>query len=164
MRRLFSVTLTALLGAALLPVAASAAGPPITFRDSSTFFDSFSDTFLCHDELYALTASGRVLVHFTYFADTGALYFHERDVGKGVAVPLDGTGPTYTTNFWDSDTESIRAVKSGDLLVEQDTDRNHVVARGSDGSRAYFDFHAHFTVNANGETTVQFETDKLVCT
>jgi hypothetical protein len=23
--------------------------------------------------------------------------------------------------------------------------------------------HAHFTVNANGEMTVQFETDKLVC-
>jgi hypothetical protein len=25
-------------------------------------------------------------------------------------------------------------------------------------------FHAHFTMNANGETTVQFEVDKLVCT
>jgi hypothetical protein len=24
--------------------------------------------------------------------------------------------------------------------------------------------HAHFTVNANGETTVQLETDRLVCT
>jgi hypothetical protein len=70
-------------------------------------------------------------VHFTYFPDTGAVHFHEDVHGKAVAVPLDGTGPTYTANFWFSDTESIRAVKSGDLLVEQDTDFQHVVARGS---------------------------------
>jgi hypothetical protein len=139
------------------------AQPPITFRDASTFSDSFTDTFLCQDQLYAATATGRALVHFTFFEESGALYFHFRDVGKAVAVPLDGTGPTYTANFWDSDTESIRAVKSGDLLVEQDTDLNHVVARGSDGSRALLDFHAHFTVNANSETTVEFVTDRLVC-
>jgi hypothetical protein len=163
MRRRFGVTLGVLLGAAVLATAASAAGRPITFRDASTFSDSFTDTFLCQGELYATTASGRALVHFTYFEDTGALYFHSREVGKVVAVPVDGTGPTYTATFWDSDTESIRAVKGGDLLVEQDTDREHAVARGSDGSRALVDFHAHFTVNANGETTVQFETDKLVC-
>jgi hypothetical protein len=81
-----------------------------------------------------------------------------------VAVPLDGTGPTYRGNFWFSDTETIKAVKSGDLLVEQDTDFQHFVAHGSDGSRVLATFHAHFTMNANGETTVQFEVDKLVCT
>ena len=97
-------------------------------------------------------------VHFTFFPDTGAVHFHKDVHGKVVAVPLDGTGPTYTGNFWESDTESIRAVKGGDLLVEQDTDFNHVVARGSDGSRVFFDFHAHFTVNANGETSVQIST------
>jgi hypothetical protein len=151
-------------GLMLATAGTASAQPPITFRDASTFSDSFSGPFLCQDELYAVTANGRALFHFTYFEETGALYLHFRDVGKAVAVPLDGTGPTYTATFWDSDTESIRAVKSGALLVEQDTDRNHVVARGSDGSRALVDFHAHFTVNANGETTVQFETDKLVCT
>ena len=50
------------------------------------------------------------------------------------------------------------------FLVEQDTDFNHVVGRGSDGSRAFFDFHAHFTVNANGETSVEFSTTRMVCT
>jgi hypothetical protein len=35
---------------------------------------------------------------------------------------------------------------------------------GSDGSRAFAKFHAHFTINANGKTTVQLETDRLVCT
>ena len=86
-----------------------------------------------------------------------------RDVAH-VAVPLDGTGPTYTGNFWFSDTESIRAIRSGALLVEQDADFDHVVARGSDGSRVLFDFHAHFTVNANGELTAEFETERAVCT
>jgi hypothetical protein len=167
MRRRFSVTLGALLGAAVLATGASAAGngPPITSTEISSFSESFSDEpFLCQDELYAQTVSGHALVHSTRFPDTGAVHFHEDVHGKVVAVPLDGTGPTYTGNFWFSDTESIRAVKGGDLLVEQDTDFNHVVALGSDGSRVLFDFHAHFTVNANGEMSVDFDTTRAVCT
>jgi hypothetical protein len=157
--------LLALVAGLMLATAGTAwAQPPITGTDVSTFSESFSDEpFLCQDELYAQTVSGHAVVHFTFFPDTGAVHFHEDVHGKAVAVPLDGTGPTYTANFWFSDTESIRAVKSGDLLVEQDTDFQHLVARGSDGSRVLLVFHAHFTVNANGETTVQFETDKLVC-
>ena len=112
---------------------------------------------------HAQTVSGHSLVHLTYFPDTGAVHFHQDAHGKAVAVPLDGTGPTYTANIWFSDTESIRAVKGSGLLVEQDTDFNHVVARGSDGSRVFFDFHAHFTVNANGGTSVAFETTRMVC-
>ena len=152
----------------LLSVAAeiaSAAQPPITGTEVSTFSESFADEpFQCQDELYAQTVSGRSVVHFTYLPETGAFHFHEDVHGKAAAVPLDGTGPTYTANFWFSDTESIRAVKNGDLLVEQDTDFQHLVARGSDGSRALFDFHAHFTVNANGELAAQFETERAVCT
>ncbi len=75
---------------------------------------------LCQDELYTQTVSGHALVHFAFFPDTGAFHLHDVVHGKVVAVPLDGTGPTYTGNFWFSDTESIRAVKSGDLLVEQE--------------------------------------------
>ena len=164
MRRRFSFTLGALLSAAVLATGASAAGPPITDTEVSTFSESFSDEpFLCQDELYAQTVSGHSLVHRTYFPDTGAVHFHEDVHGKVVAVPLDGTGPTYTGNFWFSDTESIRAVKGSAVLVEQDTDFNHVVARGSDGSRVLDSFHAHFTVNANGETSVQFDKMKTVC-
>jgi hypothetical protein len=140
------------------------AQPPITDTDVSAFSESFSEPVPCGDELYAQTASIHLVVHFTYFPDTGALYFHEEGDGQIVAVPLDGTGPTYTSNFRFSDTESIRAVKSGDLLVEQDTDFQHTVLRGSDGSRALVTFHAHFTVNANGDATVEFLTDSLVCT
>jgi hypothetical protein len=101
---------------------------------------------------------------FTYFEETGALHFHLVDHGKAVAIPVDGTGPSYTANFGDSDLENIRAVKQGDVLVEEDTDLFRTVARGSDGSRAFFKGHAHFTVNANGETTAQLDSARLVCT
>ena len=166
MRRRFTFGLSALLGAAVLATGASAAGnePPITGTTVSTFSESFSDPFFCGGELYAVTASGHMVVHFTFFEETGALHFHEVAHGKAVSVPVDGTGPTYTANFWNSDSESIRAVRHGDVLVETDTDHFRVVAHGSDGSRALVMFHAHFTVNANGETTVQLEIDKLVCT
>ena len=35
------------------------------------------------------------------------------------------------------------------LTVEEDTDLFRTVMHGSDGSRTFFYFHAHFTVNAN---------------
>jgi hypothetical protein len=165
MRRLLSFGLGALLGAGLLATAASAAGPPITGTDVSRFSESFSDEpTLCQDELYTTTGTGHEVMHFTFFEDTGALHFHMVVHAKLVAVPLDGTGPSYAGSFRSSDSENIRAVRHGDGLVEVDTDLNRAVLHGSDGSKAFAKFHAHFTLNANGETTVQFETDKLVCT
>ena len=163
MRRRFSFTLAALLSAAVLAAGASAAGPPITGTAVSTFSESFSEPFFCGGELYAVTASGHMVVHFTFFEATGALHFHEVAHGRAVSVPVDGTGPIYTANFWNSDSESIRAVKHGDVLVETDTDFFRVVAHGSDGSRVVVTFHAHFTVNANGKTTVVFEKVRASC-
>lgn len=116
------------------------------------------------DELYVQTLNTHGVVHFTFFEETGAFHFHELMHGKSVSIPLDGTGPTYTASFRNSDTENIRAVKHGDVLVETDTDFFRVVAHGSDGSRAVVRFHAHFTVNANGETTAELEVDRLLCT
>jgi hypothetical protein len=149
---------------AMLALAATAwAQPPITGTEVSTFSDSFSGPLDCQDEDYALTVSGHTVVHFTYFEETGALHFHLVDHGKAVAIPLDGTGPTYASNFFDFDLENIRAVEHGDVLVEEDTDLFRTVSQGSDGSRAFFYFHAHFTVNANLTTTVQLEMDRLIC-
>lgn len=125
---------------------------------------SFSGVFECQDELYSITASGHTALHYTYFAETGALHYHLVDHGKAVAVPLDGTGPSYTANFYSKDLENIGAVKHGDTLVEEDTDLFRTVAHGSDGSRAFVKGHAHFTVNANGETTVQLDSARMVCT
>ena len=149
---------------AMIPTAGLArAQPPITDTEVSRFSESFTAPFFCGDELYVQTLEIRALVHFTYFPRTGAFHFHEVFTGKSVNVPLDGTGPTYRARFRNSDSENIRAVKGGDVLVETDTDFFRVVAHGSDGSRVLLKFHAHFTVNANGETTVEFVTDRLVC-
>jgi hypothetical protein len=152
-------------GLTLATAGTAGAQPPITGTDVSTFSESFSDEpFLCQDELYTVTVNGRAVVHFTFFEDTGAFHFHEVIHAKVVAVPLDGTGPSYRGTFRNSDSESIRAVKHGEVLAEVDTDLFRAVAHGSDGSKAFAKFHAHFTVNANGETTVQLETDRMVCT
>jgi hypothetical protein len=152
-------------GLMLATAGIASAQPPTTGTEVSTFVESFSDEpFVCQDELYAVTVSGHLVVHFTFFDETGALHFHEFVVGKSVGVPLDGTGPTYTATFKNSDSENIRAVKHGEALVEVDTDMNRVVAHGSDGSTVFFDEHAHFTVNANGELTADLHTTRMVCT
>ena len=150
-------------GFVLATAGTASAQPPITGTEVSTFSDSFTGTFECQDEPYAITVTGRTVMNFTFFQDTGALYFHMVDHGKAVATPVDGTGPSFTANFFGFDLEGIRAVKHGDVLVEEDTDLFRTVAHGSDGSRVVFFFHAHFTVNANLETTVQLEMDRLVC-
>jgi hypothetical protein len=100
--------------------------------------------------------------HVTYFEDTGAVHYYFMAHGKVMAVSLDGTGPSYGENYKSSDSENIRNVKQGEL-VEVDMDLNRCVARGSDGSRAFIKEHAHFTYNANGVKTVDFDTERLVC-
>ena len=151
-------------GLALASAGTASAEPPITFTEVSTGSDSFTDTFMCQDELYSISVTGHGVIHYTYFEDTGAFHFHEVMIGKAVAVPLDGTGPTYRGSFRDSDSENIRAVKHGAVLVEVDTDLHKAVAHGSDGSSAFFKEHAHFTVNANGEVTADLFTTSMVCT
>lgn len=141
------------------------AQPPTTHTEVFKLSESFSDArVVCQDELYTLTVQGHVTLHYTYFEETGAVHFHSVDHGHIVAVPLDGTGPSYTGNFRESNSANLRAVKHGDLLVVTYTDLNRYVARGSDGSRAFLKQQVHFTVNANDATTVQIETDRMVCT
>jgi hypothetical protein len=77
----------------------------------------------------------------TYFEETRALHFHLVDHGKAVAIPLDGTGPSYAASFLDFDLENIRAIRHGDAFVEEETDLLRTVAHGSDGSRLFFYLH-----------------------
>jgi hypothetical protein len=161
------VVLWLLASAAVLTLTTAgiaSAQPPITVTEVSTFSETFSDeAFLCQDELYTVSGTGHAVFHLTFFEETGALHLHEVIIGKAVAVPLDGTGPSYTANFRDSDSENIRVVKHGDVLVEVDTDLHKAVAHGSDGSMVFFKEHAHFTVNANGEMSVDLHTIRMVC-
>jgi hypothetical protein len=152
------------VGLMLATAGTASAEPAINGTEVGTFSESFSDeSFLCQDELYTVTVTGRTVVHFTFLPDTGAFHFHDFGHAQVEAVPLDGTGTTYTGTFRFSDSENIRAVKNSDELVEVDTDHNRAVAHGSDGSRAYINEHAHFTVNANGELSVDLHTTRMVC-
>lgn len=156
--------LVGMAGLVLAPAGTAWAQPPETFTQASTFSDNFTGPdFPCQDEPYTITALGHTLVHYDYFADTDAFFVHFSDHGTVVAVPADGTGPTYTGDFSDLDSDIVRAVRHGDVLVQKDTDIMRSIARGSDGSLALVFTHAQLTINANGETTVQFEVDRMVC-
>jgi hypothetical protein len=162
--RRFLWLLAGIAGLVLAPAGMAWAQPPETFTEVSTFSDHFTGPdFPCHDEPYDITANGHMIVHLTYFPDTDTFHVHFSDHGSVVAVPVDGTGPTYTGNFWDLDSDNVRAVRHGDVLVQKDTDLMRAIAHGSDGSQAFVMTHAQLTINANGETTVEFEIDKMVC-
>jgi hypothetical protein len=156
---LVCVGLIALPSAASTPSVRSAESFTLTSTDS----DHFTGTLPCGDEPYDVTVSGHLVVHFTHFLDTDTYHVHFHDFGMVVAVPLDGTGPTYKGNFWDEDSDNVRVVKHGDMLVEKNTDLMRAIIHGSDGSRVFIKTHSQVTVNANGDTTVNFEIDKLVC-
>jgi len=82
--------------------------------------------------------------------------------GDDSTLPLDGTGPTYTGNTRFGHSTIFRNSKRGELQTH--TDLNRFVARGSDGSRAFIKEHEHITFNANGVTTVDFDTTRMVRT
>jgi hypothetical protein len=157
---LVCVGLVAAPSAAITPGARSAE----SFTFTSTDSDHFSDTLPCGNEPYDVTVSGHVVVHFTHFLDTDTLHVHFHDFDMVVAVPVDGTGPTYRGNFWDQDSDNVRVVKNGDMLVDKNTDLMRAISHGSDGSRVFIMTHSQITVNANGDTTVNFEVDKMICT
>lgn len=66
--------LMALATGLILATAGTAwAQSPITVTEVSTFSDSFSGPldFDCQHELYAVSASGSAVLHFTFFEETG---------------------------------------------------------------------------------------------
>jgi hypothetical protein len=128
--------------------------------DIQMFHDVFTGDFPCRQgELYNFDAQGRTITHLTAagFDDQGnvvfPLHFRSLDRGNATAVPVDGTGPTFRGHFSSSDAENIRAVKHGEVFVEEDTDLFKFVLLGSDGSKISMIEHHHFTISANGDVT-----------
>lgn len=158
-----------LLMAATLGLAAPAFAAPVTSTETEKFSETFSDEpFLCQDEIYETTSTGHTVTHLTARTDANGnivppLRFHFLVHAKVTAVPLDGTGPSYAGHFRSSDSETIRSVRHGNVIAETDTDHNKVVAKGSDGSRVTLQEHHHFTVNANGEVSIEFDKVKASC-
>jgi len=147
-----------------MAIAGTAWARPITYTESQkTAEGPYSDeSTLCQTELYTTTFSGHSVEHVTYFPETEALNYHLSAHAKAVSVPLDGTGPTYTGTTRLIERGNIRNVKRGELVVVG-TKLDRSVLKGSDGSKAFSFFHAHFTFNANGVKTVDFDTTRLVC-
>jgi hypothetical protein len=154
------------LAAGLVLVAAGTAWaqPPITYTESQKAAEGpYSDeSTLCQTELYTTTFIGHSVEHVTYFPETEALTYHLSAHAKVVSVPLDGTGPTYTGTTRLVEGANIRSVKRGELVVVGNN-LDRTVLKGSDGSKAFSFVHAHFTFNANGVKTVDFDTTRLVC-
>ena len=151
------------LGLALVPAPAQAASI-VTFTNHDQFTESFSDeSVICQTEFYLVTVEGRTVTHMTLDTDTGRLRLTDNFRGKATEVPLDGTGVSYTTSFFQFDLETIRSVRGGGVLAEVDSDVGHYVARGDDGSHVLQLFHAHFTINANGEVTTEFFVNPTDC-
>jgi hypothetical protein len=154
----------ALAAGLVLAAAGTAWAKPITYTEAQRFTEGpYTDgSTLCQTELYSTTFSYHAVEHYTYFPNTGVVHFHEWAHAKVVAVPLDGTGPTYTgtTKYGHSDT-FINVERRGELI--RHTYIGTVVLKGSDGSKAFLKEHEHFTFNANGVKTVDIDTGRLVC-
>jgi hypothetical protein len=161
MRRLFAGVLLA--GVTLVAAAAVQAGsPPVTITETQTFTETFQDFVPCREDLgvYTITISAHGLFHVTAAGidEEGNFvppyHFKGGATGTVVAVPSDGTGPTFTGRFTDRVGENE--------LITHSTGRStfSVRATGSDGSRVSFHLVTHYTINANG---VEFGFEKPRC-
>jgi hypothetical protein len=158
-RRIILVFMLAALVA--LAAAGTAWARPITVSEhSGKETETFTDWLTCRGtQLYNYTMTSHELVHVTAAGVDKhgnyllPLHFHHTFVGKFVAVPVDGTGPTFIGRS--RDVEMLNA-KSFEEFVGTYSDQSRVIARGSDGSKIRFYIHGRYSVNAKGEVTVQF--------
>jgi hypothetical protein len=170
MRR--AVLVLGVVAALALAVAGVApAQTPITVsrhfhKDTGTFTgyvncqgEKLYDITVTFDEVVRITAAGEATGEEGFSNDLlggsflPPLHFHHTFVGRFLAVPTNGSGPTYVGHS--RDTETFNA-KSFEEFVGTYSDQHRVVARGSDGSRINYHLHVRYSVNAKGEVTVDF--------
>jgi hypothetical protein len=168
--RVRNAVLTIIGASTVLMAGVVPAQATVTFTYIQPFHDVFTGDLPClHGELYNWDAQGRTIVHLTAagFDDQGnvvfPLHFRSLDLGNVIALPADGTGPTFTGHFSASDAENIRAVKHGEVFVEEDTDLFKSVTFGSDGSKISMYEHHHFTISANGDVTAVIDGFRASC-
>lgn len=152
-----------LAGVSLIAIGAAQAGsPPVTFTDTFTETDTFTDVVPCQESLgaYEITTTARGVFHVTAAGideeDNFIPPYHVTGTVTGtfVAVPSDGTGPTFTGRFTDRFGETEMITHS------TGTTTFFVQGRSSDGSRVSFHLVAHYTINALG---VEFGFEKPSC-
>jgi hypothetical protein len=150
--------------AATLAVAAAGvawARTPITVSEhSNKETGTFTGNMPCQgDKLYNITITANEFVRFTAAGldEDGnplpPMHFHNLFIGKFVAVPVDGNGPTYHAHGREG--ETINA-KSFEEFVGTYTNIHKVTARGTDGSKINYHLLVRYSVNIQGEATVDF--------
>jgi hypothetical protein len=146
-----------------MAIGSAQAGPPVVvFTDTFSGTDTFTDVVPCRESLgaYDITQKQRGVFHVTAFAidEEGNLVppYHVTGTvtASFVAVPSDGTGPTFIGRFtqWFGENANLKNANN--------TFTFSVRGRSSDGSRILFHQVAHFTVSASG---VEVEFDKPRC-
>jgi hypothetical protein len=145
LRRLSVVLLAGL--ALFLGVAGPASAAPVTTTNHEKgLVETFLDTVPTCDpggELYIVTTRSNLIEHETVF-DDGRVHATFTQSGKVSAVPLDGTGPTYTGQF---------AVWGGFNANGAETNGTFTFSvnlKGSDGSRVSTHQVEHFDERPDG--------------
>jgi len=156
--------------ASLLAVGATtAAAKPITLTEHEKHVtETFVDTLPCIGGTAQITVVANAVFHVTAAGidDKGTpdqsddelippYHIHGSETGTFVADPTDPAVQTYTGHFVNRFSEnSNRPSINGSFTFV-------VIGRGEDGSRLTFHETAHFTMNAHGDITVDF--DKTRC-
>jgi hypothetical protein len=142
---------------------AKASSPPVTFTETFSQTETFTDVVPCQESLgaYDITLTERIVFHVTAAAIDEAgnfvapYHITGTVTGTFVAVPSDGTGPTFTGHFtqrFPGETEMITH-STGTITLS-------IQGQGSDGSRISFHDVSHYQINALG---VEVGFDKPSC-
>jgi hypothetical protein len=147
--RFLSLLIWALWG--LLP-AAALAQPPTTETIHERFDTTVSET-ACSGAVVPVHVTGRAVFHITEFDDGR---FHLTGTAVGRFTTTDA-GVTYTGRFTDRFGENSNSKSFNGTFTFSAT------GKGSDGSKLRLRGVAHFTLNARGDVTSEFERFTTVC-
>ena len=128
-----------------------------TFTTDPTGPASGQDFLGCGGEPYTITVNAKVVSHVTASGidENGDLIppWHTNGLllGRFVAIPADGTGPTYSGHFKEG-------LEHWNMNKKNETFTNHflVIAKGSDGSRLHQNLLFRYSFNANGKLNFVF--------
>ncbi len=164
MRRV-AVLLVMVVAGLVLALVTTASAQPVTettmikhFTETFTTDPASGDDFLgCGDEPYTITVNAKIVSHITAsgIEENGdpipPLHTNGLLLGRFVAIPADGTGPTYAGHFKEG-------LEHSNMNKNNETFTNHflVIAKGSDGSRWHQNLLFRYSFNANGEMNFVF--------
>lgn len=137
---------------ALCLAAGAVAAPPITNLTDvvKNGTDTFADVNPCTGDPAEITVVFNSVFHITEFAN-GTVHVTGTTTGTFTLDTLDAAKPDFSGRFteWFGFNGNTKSVNG--------TFTFSVTGKGSDGSRLRFHDVAHFTLNANGVPTVEFD-------